>query len=146
MKIIKQPDPVCIFIYCFYEVRINIILPFMPRSTKWPLPFKLIYYNSVYTQRPLVCLQWQARIEPSVSEQQMLLWTSVFVLTTGARKAVINKETWEYWMAGMFKQVALHVYQICTNSCRHHIISCIGCLATTVPCLWLVGITVMQRK
>ena len=110
----------------------------MPRSTKWHLPFKLIYYISVYTQRPLVWLEWQVRIKPSVSEQQMVLWTFVFIFTTGARKAVIKKENWEYWMAGRFKQVALHVYQKCTNRCRHHY-NIVYCLPSNNSTLLVVG-------
>jgi hypothetical protein len=78
-------NPVRIFTPHFFEVHFNVILPHLPKSMKWPLPFTIVLQTNfsfliLYTSYSMLTLVWFCYLVWfilgvfTLHETQMLRW------------------------------------------------------------------------
>jgi len=80
VPIMSQTHPVHIFPSYFPKIDSNIILPFMPTSSDWSLPFSFSDHNFVYISRPSpTCYTPHPFHPPWLDKPNNILWSVHFI-------------------------------------------------------------------
>ena len=91
--VLREINPIHALTSHFLKIHLNIILPYMPRSSKWSLSFRFPHQNSVYTSpRPHMCYMHHPS-HPSQFDHPNCIGCGILVCVTIDRMCIIEMKS-----------------------------------------------------